>query len=103
TAGITPTFSNLDFVVPPNTTYRMAFVTTNNGPYYGTGGASQVTTAGGVELYAGPNLITPTYYGYYPSPPNVAARYFYGSITFIPLTTNSCSGLPTAGIAASMV
>jgi hypothetical protein len=101
-AGITPTFTNLNFVIPENTTYRMAFVTTNNGPYYGTNG-SLLTTAGGVELHAGVNAVTPVYYGYYPVPQNSAARYFYGSITFDAMILGSCFSTPSAGTAASMV
>jgi hypothetical protein len=96
-AGITPIFSNMNFLIPANTTYRVAFVTSSNGPYYGNAGGNQVTTAGGVSLLSGQNTTSPTYYGGFPSPPNSAVRYFYGSITFVPATP--CIDPPTPGSA----
>lgn len=80
--GITQIFSGLSFIIPPNTTYRMAIQTSNNGPYYYTAGSSaDFFSAGGLELYTQANPLSQSYTGPVTGL-TTTPRGFAGSVTF---------------------
>ena len=96
-AGVVPIFSGINLTIPGNIVYRLALVASQNGPWYGASGSTgNVFSAGGVEIYAQTNPISPTYVGYFPGPPNNTPRSFFGTLTFKPATDNDVSGVAIA-------
>ncbi|RYY00360.1 MAG: hypothetical protein EOO53_22140, partial [Gammaproteobacteria bacterium] len=94
-AGITTLFTNVNLVIPVNTTYRLAISGPALAPYYGgVGTTPNVYKGGGLEIYVQDNPNSPGYGGAFPGPPANTPRSFLGSITFLP--ANSCSS-PSAG------
>lgn len=87
-AGITattvnPVNTNMNFIIPNNTTYRFAILTTGTN-YYSSSGSPNSFTVNGVSLYAGNYQIGGANVGYAAT---LTPRYFTGFITFEPAFT----------------
>ena len=99
-AGLTTIFSGISLTIPANTTYRLALVSTSNGPYYGPNGSGlDLYSGGGVNIHTQNSSVSPTYVGPFPSSVTNTPRVFYGSITFIPGVP--CTAPPVAGAATA--
>jgi hypothetical protein len=100
-AAITPVITNVNLVVPPNTTYRMALVhsNTSGSVYYASSGTGTVYSAGGVDMYVGNHATTPGCTGGFPTT-TITGRWICGGVTFI----NACmppNNLAAAGITSN--
>jgi len=82
TNQILPVLSNQFFVIPPNTTYRIAIVCNSGLSFFSTTGANTYS-GGGVTIHTGSSATSPGYAGTFPAP-TLTPRYFSGAITFIP-------------------
>lgn len=87
-AAITPVITNVNLVVPPNTTFRMALVhsNTSGSVYYSSSGTGTVYAAGGVDMLVGNHATTPGCTGGFPTTTINTGRWLCGGVTFI----NAC-------------
>jgi Fibronectin type III domain. len=87
-SAITPVITNVNLVVPPNTTYRMAIVhsNTSGSVYYASSGAGTTYSAGGVDMLVGNHPTTPGCTGGFPTTTINTGRWLCGGVTFI----NAC-------------
>ncbi len=94
--GIHPTFSNLNFTIPANTTYR--FAVQNSGSSLNYGGSSTTPNSfsnGGVTLGRGSYQINSANVGYSGGNGNltITPRFFCGTITFVNGSANNLEAL----------
>jgi len=83
TTAIHPTFSNVNFTIPANTTYRFAVQTNATSLNYGASATTPNSfTNGGVTIGNGNYQINSLNVGYWG--PSTNPRFWCGSITFVP-------------------
>ena len=99
TTAIHPTFSNVNFNIPANTTYRFLVQTSgSNLNYGGSSTTNNSFTGGGLSIYRGNYQINGMNVGYWGNSTN--PRFWCGSITFVPAGP-PCNP-PTNGSASSI-
>lgn len=96
TTAIHPTFNSLGFIIPANTTYRFAVVTSGNELNCGTTGTNSFTSSG-VTIKTGNSQISAQNIGYAGPIGAVSTgpRYWGGTISFS--TAAACIAPPVAG------
>jgi len=80
---VNPVNTGMNFIIPNNTTYRFAILTTGTN-YYSSSGTPNSFTVSGVSLYTGNYQISGSNVGYAAT---LSPRYFTGFITFEPAYT----------------
>lgn len=96
--GYIPVFSNLNFIIPGNTSYRFAVQSDLNIRYSGTAAITPNSfSSGGLILKCGDAQVASANVGYggaFPTPPNTP-RYFTGAVSLYP--AGPCVNPPVAG------
>jgi hypothetical protein len=103
-AGYNTVLAGINFLIPANTKYRFAIVSSNGITFSGNGAGSatpSIFSGAGVNLLVGDSKIGTSFIGYsgtFPTMSN-APRWFTGGITVYPAIP--CTGTPVAGLAIS--